>query len=130
MVFEWGKVNRARMEDKSKKKEDREVISNMKTYHMEWWEARDKKITGLVIDRDGDKHWYLYGILHREDGPACEYENGDKCWFLKGKRHREDGPAIEWADGSKAWYLNGNKLTEREWKIRMRKKKIGKLLEC
>ena len=93
------------MEDRDEKEEDREVISNMKTYHMEWSEARDKKITGLVIDRRGDKHWYLNGIWHRENGPACE-----------------------WADGYKAWYLNDKRLTEQEWKIRMRKKKIGKLL--
>ena len=56
---------------------------------------------------DGDKHWYLNGELHREDGPAIEWTDGSKFWFFNGKRHREDGPAVEWADGSKSWYLNG-----------------------
>lgn len=46
-------------------------------------------------------------LLHREDGPAIEYENGTKHWFINGKHHREDGPAIEWQDGSKEWYING-----------------------
>ena len=56
---------------------------------------------------NGDKQWYLYGILHREDGPAVEGANGDKEWWLNGKRHREDGPAFEYADGYKEWYLDG-----------------------
>jgi len=46
--------------------------------------------------------------LHREDGPAKEYEDGTKAWFLNNKRHREDGPAIEYGDdGGGDWYING-----------------------
>ena len=63
----------------------------------------------------GDKFWHLNGVLHREDGPACEYSNGVKYWFLNGKRHREDGPAIEWNNGNKLWYLNDVKYTEFEY---------------
>ena len=59
------------------------------------------------VDANGTKGWWLNGLLHREDGPACEYASGDKYWYLNGNRHREDGPAIEWADGSKQWYLHG-----------------------
>jgi hypothetical protein len=61
----------------------------------------------LIIDKFGNKIWYLNGLHHREDGPAIEYASGDKCWYLNGRRHREDGPAIEYVSGSKAWYLNG-----------------------
>ena len=64
---------------------------------------------------DGYKSWYLNGKFHREDGPAVEYENGDKQWFLNGLCHREDGPAIEFADGTKEWYLNGKEVTEDEY---------------
>ena len=56
---------------------------------------------------NGDKRWFLNGILHREDGPAVEYSNSDKEWWLNGKRHREDGPALEWSNGEKEWFLNG-----------------------
>ena len=64
---------------------------------------------GYTVKADdcGNKHWYLNGKRHREDGPACEYTNGDKCWYLYGRYHREDGPAIERANGDKFWYLNG-----------------------
>ena len=55
---------------------------------------------------NGTKRWYLNDKLHREDGPAIEYESGTKKWYLNGKRHREDGPAIEHADGGKRWWLN------------------------
>jgi hypothetical protein len=41
-----------------------------------------------------------------------ENNNGDKYWYLKGMLHRVDGPAEEWAGGSKQWWLNGEYMTE------------------
>jgi len=73
----------------------------------------------VEVYADGDKHWYLNGKLHREDGPAVERRDGTKFWFLNGERHREDGPAREYSDGYKAWYLNGERLTEDEFNERM-----------
>ena len=70
----------------------------------------------------------MNGERHREGGPAIEWANGNKAWYLNGKLHREDGPACEWANGYKEWYLNGKRLTEQEWKVAMRDKKIKKLL--
>jgi hypothetical protein len=61
---------------------------------------------------DGRQVWYLYGYLHREDGPAVIYSDGTQEWFINGKLHREDGPAIIWPDGSKLWYLNGKNITK------------------
>jgi len=52
-------------------------------------------------DEDGTKEWYRNGKLHREDGPAIEYNYGTKYWYRNGKLHREDGPAIEDSDGTK-----------------------------
>jgi hypothetical protein len=70
---------------------------------------------GPALEYDnGDKFWYINGKLHRQDGPACEYADGGKCWYLNGQLHRQDGPAIEHADGGKCWYLNGKKVTEDE----------------
>jgi hypothetical protein len=54
----------------------------------------------------GNKWWYLNGVLHREDGPAVEYDDGEKHWYLNGKWHRENGPAIEYLGGAKEWYIN------------------------
>ena len=39
----------------------------------------------------GDKFWHLNGVLHREDGPACEYSSGDKYWYLNDKLYTESG---------------------------------------
>ena len=47
------------------------------------------------------------------------YNNGEKHWYLDGKRHREDGPAIKYADGSKYWYINGTNYTEQEFNEKM-----------
>lgn len=65
---------------------------------------------------DGHKEFYLYGKLHRIDGPAVEYPDGHKAWFLNGKYHREDGPAIEHSNGSKEWWLNGNRYSQEEFR--------------
>ena len=76
----------------------------------------------IHIDEDGDKLYYSdreMTVLHREDGPAVEYEDGYKEWWLNGKLHREDGPAAKYADGSKAWFLNDACLTEEEFNARM-----------
>jgi hypothetical protein len=68
---------------------------------------------------DSKTEWYnLNGELHREDGPAIEFDDGDKYWYINGERHREDGPAIEYADGDKSWYINGELLTETEFNQR------------
>ena len=63
--------------------------------------------------------WYnLEDQLHREDGPAMEYENGYKAYYLSGKLHREDGPAIDWGNEYKSYFINGKKLTEEEFNNR------------
>ena len=41
-----------------------------------------KERTGCFID-GGDKYWYKEGKLHREDGPAVEYDNGQKRYWLE-----------------------------------------------
>jgi len=93
-----------------------------------------------VVDDNGTKQWYRYGILHREDGPAVERADGRKLWYLNGKlyridflsgqrqwykngnSHREDGPAVEWIDGSKGWYLEGEAYTEEAHAAEMKKR--------
>ena len=45
-------------------------------------------------------------------------DNGDKHWYLNGKLHREDGPAAERADDSKSWYLNDEELSEAKFNAR------------
>jgi hypothetical protein len=66
----------------------------------------------LTIGENGNKWWWVNGVYHRVDGPACEYANGDNSWYLNGKRHRVDGPAIEYSNGDKRWFLNGKRHRE------------------
>ena len=82
-----------------------------------------QKVQYIKIDERGNKYYYSdkeMTILHREDGPACEWTGG-KSWWHNGKRHREDGPAIESTNGEKAswlkgpWWLNGFSYTEEEF---------------
>lgn len=69
----------------------------------------------IVVDKLGNKYWYLNEIPHREGGPAVENSDGTKEWWVNGALHREDGPAIEHLDGYKQWFLNGKKLTKESW---------------
>ena len=64
---------------------------------------------------DGHVEWYQNGRLHRNHGPAAIWWNGTKEWYQNGQLHRIDGPAIEWASGRKDWYINGKRLTEHKF---------------
>jgi hypothetical protein len=48
------------------------------------------------------------GQIHKEDGPAIEYNSGEKRFYKNGFLHRENGPAIIFSDGAKSWYINGS----------------------
>jgi hypothetical protein len=60
---------------------------------------------GELLETYKNKYYYLNGKLHREDGPAIEFNNTEH-WYLNGKLHREDGPALEDINGNKFWYIN------------------------
>ncbi|MEZ0261721.1 MAG: hypothetical protein ACAH80_11975 [Alphaproteobacteria bacterium] len=79
------------------------------------WSNGDKEywVNGLLHREDGpaidsryQKAWWVNGKLHRLDGPAREYGDGNKAWWVNGKLHREDGPAKIYR-GVKSWFLNG-----------------------
>jgi hypothetical protein len=63
---------------------------------------------GKIIDKNGNSFWYKDNVLHREDGPACEFANGAKYYYKYGQWHREGGPACEFEDGAKYWCKEGN----------------------
>ena len=60
--------------------------------------------------------YYLNGKVHREDGPAIEYNDGYKYWWINGKRHRDGGPAVEYPNGYKEWWLDGKIYSKEEHK--------------
>lgn len=51
--------------------------------------------------------WYKDDKRHRDDGPACEYNNGNKAWWQNGKIHRIGAPAVQYHDGCLVYYYNG-----------------------
>ena len=46
-----------------------------------------------------------YKIIIDASGNKLYYNNRDQL-------HREDGPAVEWDNGDRDWYLNGEYVTE------------------
>lgn len=96
-----------------------------------WYEnGRLHREDGPAIEWDnGEKEWYLNGVRHRDNGPAVEYKRGIKTWYRHGELHREDGPAIEHGDGGKEFWLNGKRLTKKEFSEYLKKKKFREGLE-
>jgi len=87
-------------------------------------------LNGLIINKFGDKKYYLNDKYHREDGPAFEGLNGCKSYYINGIRHREDGPAIDDDDGFKFYYLNGIHYSEEDyWKEIKRRKSLNYILD-
>ena len=83
------------------------TIGNVKEWYMDGKLHRED---GPAVEYDdGDEQWYIDGELHRLDGPAVKI-NGDEEWHLHGKCHRADGPACEYKDGQKLWFWMGKQI--------------------
>ena len=78
------------------------------------------------IDEYGIKRWKLNGNLHREDGPAIEWDEGSQYWYKHDLPHRLDGPAViqhhnkllKFHNKPKIiWFINGHNVTDeiRTW---------------
>lgn len=105
------------------------------------WENGDKEwyINGILNNYNGPavirkdvKVWYVNGVKHRVNGPAVEYTCGTKEWWVNGKRHRENGPAIEIVTDNNSslankyhFYLNGRVYSEKEYWEEFYKSKFG-----
>ncbi len=68
-----------------------------------------------IFNQNDKIHYNDENQIHRDNGPAVEYEDGSKFWYQNGKNHRLDGPAIEWYDGKKEYCINGKILTEEDF---------------
>lgn len=81
----------------------------VKSDYVEWRNAAGNihRDDGPALEyNDGSKSWFINGKLHRLDGPASLLSDGRQYWFKRSKLHREDGPAWITPDARK-WYRNG-----------------------
>lgn len=71
-------------------------------------------------------HWWLNDDFSGKE--VIRYKN--KTVFKKnGMLHNLTGAAIRHNNGDEEYYINGVKLTDDEWNMKMRKKKIDSLIE-
>ena len=80
---------------------------------------------GPAIEWDnGDWAWFYNNYPHRDDGPAVR-ESGALQWFYHGKRHRLDGPAFQpLGMGLPRWYINGGEqLSEKDFEAHPERQK-------
>ena len=90
-------------------------ICEIDTYGHKYWFLNGKlhREDGPAAEYNtGNKEWYINDILHREDGPAIDCKDGTKFWFVHWVQHRLDGPAVKHSDGSSYWYIHGNDVTD------------------
>ncbi len=90
-----------------KKLTAKKAAAATKLLKLGWDKLVPKNFTGIIVRPDKTRYWYKDGKIHREDGPAVEYEDGAEFWWFEGKRHREGGPAVEKSNRYKEWYMNG-----------------------
>jgi hypothetical protein len=87
------------------------------------WRSAEKLLhreNGPAVEwDDGSEDWWFNGVPHREGGPAIIRANGTKRWCFKGQYHRPDGPAVEWTNGYKEWWINGEQMSEDEFNRRV-----------
>jgi hypothetical protein len=72
------------------------------------------KITVLYENYDAEFDKKFAGSYETVNGVYIHYYKGYKL-------HREDGPAVDWESGHKRYYLNGIQYTENEYNERIAK---------
>lgn len=70
----------------------------------------------------GYEFWYKEGIRHRDGGPAYIHKHIQK-WYVNGKLHRLDGPAIIGKGRPKEYWIEGQKLSPKEFKKEVARRK-------
>lgn len=86
------------------------VAGSFKVTHCYDDNGRLHREDGPAIEYEDGEEWYIDGVLHRVDGPAIIYEGEYKAWWFNGKRHRLDGPAVEFDDDNKEWWFDGRRI--------------------
>lgn len=71
----------------------------------------------VITYPSGDELYYVYGELHRVNGPAVKYANNTKKWYFYGKLHRIDGAAIIYSFNYSIFYLSDINLSKSEYKL-------------
>ncbi len=70
----------------------------------------------------GIVEWYKEGKLHRLGGPAKTHQ-ANFWWYKEGKLHRLGGPAVDTQMGPKQYWIEGAKLSPKEYKKEMMRRK-------
>jgi len=77
-----------------------------------------QKLLDSIIEFQRDDNYRLYykgHLVHRDDGPACEWSDGSKTWYIDGKKHREDGCALEYTNGRREYFIDGIEYSKKEY---------------
>lgn len=90
-------------------------------------EVQDGKYTKII--HPFVTYWYYDGKLHRENGPAIEWNDGTQIWFNHGRKHRLDGPANISSITGIRWYIEGIEYTKQEFYKYLENKKLREKLQ-
>jgi len=80
-----------------------------------------------VSARHQTERWYKEGNLHRIGGPALRHKEV-MHWYKEGKLHNLEGPAVINPAGPKQYWIDGNRLSPKEFKKEIERRKRKGLL--
>jgi len=73
------------------------------------------------IDSIGSMYWRNKdGQMHREGAPAITWRDGSEFWYLYGFLHKLDGPAVMYANQNTQWWINGKQYTQEKYNEQIR----------
>lgn len=67
--------------------------------------------------------WYKHGLYHRNDGGPALRHKSTFLWYQEDKLHRLDGPAVVSKGNPKEYWINGQKLSPKEYKKEIDRRK-------
>lgn len=77
--------------------------------HPRFLRLRERILNNVLKVKNGFyTKYYLFGKLHRIDGPAVKSVFGPREWWYLGERHRTDGPAIDNIH-TREWWIHGRR---------------------
>ena len=112
--------------------------------HQNWWCWKDRGKSIEYRNAEGKLHriygpaytstyykveeWYKDGELHRIGGPARTHKDS-KWYYQDGLLHRLDGPAVDAKGHPKEYWIGGQKLSPKEYKKEIERRKRKGLIK-
>ena len=70
-----------------------------------------KYYTGLAVDKQGNRWWYVKGKIHSSTAPSISWHDDVLFWQYKDRYHRTIRAAMDWGNDDLEWWIHGEQLS-------------------